>query len=152
MGSGCGGDVKSVALGGDLAHAFSFQDETVGVVDEAVEDGVGERRIADDIVPVFDRDLAGDDGGGAAVAIVDDFEQVAALVGGHRREPPVIEDEQLDAGEAGEETAVAAVAAGECERLEQPRQAGSRGPSDRRDRPCGRAHKRSNFCRHRLGR
>ena len=41
MGSACGGDVKPVALGGDLAHAFSFQDEAVGVVDEAVEDGVG---------------------------------------------------------------------------------------------------------------
>ena len=48
MGSGCGGDVKSVAPGGDLAHAFSFQDEAVGVVDEAIEDGVGQRRIADD--------------------------------------------------------------------------------------------------------
>ena len=62
MGSGCGGGVKSVALGGELAHAFPFQDEAVGVVDEAVEDGVGQRRIADDVVPVFDRNLAGDDG------------------------------------------------------------------------------------------
>lgn len=62
MGSGRGGDVKSVALGSDLAHAFSFQDEAVGVVDEAIEDGVGQCRIADDVVPVFDRYLAGDDG------------------------------------------------------------------------------------------
>ena len=37
MGSGRGGDVKFVALGGDLAHAFSFQDEAVGVVGEAGE-------------------------------------------------------------------------------------------------------------------
>ena len=51
MGSACGGGVKSVAPGVDLAHAFSFQDETVGVVDEAVEDGVGQCRIADDVVP-----------------------------------------------------------------------------------------------------
>ena len=49
MGSARGGDVKSVALGGDLAHAFSFQNEAVGVVDEAVEDGVGQRLIADAI-------------------------------------------------------------------------------------------------------
>jgi len=34
-GSARGGDVKSVALGSDLSHAFSFQDEAVGVVDEA---------------------------------------------------------------------------------------------------------------------
>jgi len=122
MGSARGGDVKSVALGGDLSHAFSFQDEAVGVVDEAVEDGVGQRRIADDVVPVFDRNLAGDDGGRAAVAIVDDFEQVAALLGGQRSEPPIIEDEQFDAGDAGEQTTVAAVAAGERQRFEQPRQ------------------------------
>ena len=61
MGSGCGGDVKSVALGGELAHAF-LSGRGGGIVDEAVEDGVGQRRIADDVVPVFDRNLTGDDG------------------------------------------------------------------------------------------
>ncbi len=58
----------------------------------------------------------------AAVAIVDDFEQVAALLGGQRGEPPIVEDEQVDAGDAGQQASVAAVAAGERERLEQPRQ------------------------------
>ena len=72
----------------------------MGVVDEAVEDGVGEGRIADDLVPVLDRHLAGDDGGGAPVAVVDDLEQVAALLAGERREAPIVEDEQLDAGDA----------------------------------------------------
>jgi hypothetical protein len=32
----------------------------LGVVDEAVEDGVGESRIADHLVPLVDGDLAGD--------------------------------------------------------------------------------------------
>ena len=78
MGSGCGCDVKSVALGGELTHAFSFQNEAVGIVDEAIEDGIGQCRIADDVVPVFDRNLAGDDGRRAAMAIVDDFEPIAS--------------------------------------------------------------------------
>ena len=47
-----------------------------GVVEEAVEDGV-----SDDIVPVLDGDLGGEDGPTAGVAVVEDFEQlVAALV------------------------------------------------------------------------
>ena len=34
----------------------------MGVVDEAVEDGVGIGRVADYLVPFVDRDLAGQDG------------------------------------------------------------------------------------------
>ena len=40
-----------------------------------------------------------------------------------RGEPPVVEDEQLDAGQAGEQTPVTAIAAGKRQRFEQPRQA-----------------------------
>ena len=39
----------------------------MGVVDDAVEDGIGERGIADDVVPAVDRDLAGE--GGAAARL-----------------------------------------------------------------------------------
>jgi hypothetical protein len=34
--------VKIGASGGDLSHAVSLESEAVGVVDEAVEDGVGD--------------------------------------------------------------------------------------------------------------
>ena len=51
-------------------------------VDQAVEHGVGNGRIADVLVPMRDRQLAGDHGGGAAVAVVDDLQQVTPLVGG----------------------------------------------------------------------
>lgn len=44
------------------AHAFSGQGEAVGVVNQAVEDGVGEGWVADGLVPLVDRQLAGDDG------------------------------------------------------------------------------------------
>ena len=69
----------------------------MGVVDEAVEEGIDDGGIGDDLVPVLDRHLAGDDGGSALVAIVDDFEEIATLLAGERGEPPVvIEDEQVD--------------------------------------------------------
>jgi hypothetical protein len=51
----------------------------VGVVDEAVEDGVGEGGVAEDVVPVVEGELAGDERGAFAVAIVEHFEEVATL-------------------------------------------------------------------------
>jgi hypothetical protein len=59
----------------------------MGVVDEAVENGVGIGRVADDGVPVFDGELAGDDGGSAAVAFLEDFEKVVAGLGVEGLEP-----------------------------------------------------------------
>jgi hypothetical protein len=35
------------------------------------------RRLADDVVPMFDGDLAGNDGRGATVAIIENLQQVA---------------------------------------------------------------------------
>jgi hypothetical protein len=73
-----------------------FECEAVGVVDEAIEDGVGDGGVGDDLVPVLDRYLAGDDGRSALVAIVDDFEEIATLLAGERGEAPIVEDEQVD--------------------------------------------------------
>ena len=71
----------------------------MGVVDEAVEDGVGEGRLTDEIVPAVDRELAGDQGGGATVAIVDDLQQIATRVGVQGCQAPIVENEQLDPAE-----------------------------------------------------
>ena len=48
----------------------------MGVVHEAVENRVGEGRVADHVVPRVHGELAGDDGCLATVAVVDDLEQV----------------------------------------------------------------------------
>jgi hypothetical protein len=77
--------VKPIALCGGLPKAFSLQVETVGVVNEAVEDRVGERRICDHVVPVLDGDLAGDDRRSTSMAVVDNLKQVASLLSRHRR-------------------------------------------------------------------
>ena len=60
-----------------LSHAFSGELKAVSVVNEAVQDGVAEGWVADNVVPMLDGDLAGDDGGGATVAIVEDLQKVA---------------------------------------------------------------------------
>jgi hypothetical protein len=38
----------------------------MGIVDEAIEDGVGVGRVADDLMPFVDGDLTGEDGRAAA--------------------------------------------------------------------------------------
>ena len=59
----------------------------MGVVDQAVEDGVGDGGIADDLVPTIDRELAGDDDRAGLIAVFDDLQQIAALLGVEPREP-----------------------------------------------------------------
>ena len=73
----------------------------MGVVNEAVEDGVSDGGIGDDLVPMLDRHVAGDDGRSALMAIVDDFEEIATLLACKRGEAPDVEDEQVPAEAAG---------------------------------------------------
>ena len=68
-------------------------DDSVAVMHQAVEDGVGEGGIADDIVPVF---------------------------GVQGRESPVIEHRQIGLDEAAHELVETAVGMGEAKFLEQP--------------------------------
>jgi len=87
----------------------------MGVVNEAVEDGIGISRVADEGVPFVDRDLAGEDGRAAPVAFLEDLVEVTTGTGVERFEAPIVEDEELDAGEAAQDAGIAAIAAGECE-------------------------------------
>src|SRR6516164_3718029 len=95
----------------------------MGVVNDAVEDGVGERRFPDQVVPTVDRDLASDQRGAAAVAVLDDFEHVVALLRSEWLEAPIIEDQQLYAAEGAHQTRISPVAAGERQIAEHPRHA-----------------------------
>src|SRR6266849_9975641 len=82
-----------------LAQTVALELHTMGIVDDPVEDGVGKGRLADQVVPAVDRDLAGDKRGAAAVAVFDDFQHVMALLGPKGLETPIVEDQQLDAAE-----------------------------------------------------
>ena len=71
----------------------------MGVVEESVQDGVAEGGIADDLVPVLDGDLAGEQRAPAGVAVVEDLEEVVPCLSGERSEPPVVEDKEPGPGE-----------------------------------------------------
>jgi hypothetical protein len=91
----------------------------MGVVDEAVEDGVGIGRVADHLVPFVDGDLAGEDGRAMAVAFFEDLIEVAAGAGVEGVETPVVKDEELSAVEAAHDAGIAAVTACQGEIGEQ---------------------------------
>src|SRR5260370_23744092 len=111
---------SGLGRGGELsAQRIALEFEAMGVVDDAVEDGVGDGRLAGGLVPSVDRDLAGGEGCAAAVALLDDLQEIAALVGPERFEPPVVEDEQPHLAEPLHQPWIATVAAGECEVGEQ---------------------------------
>jgi hypothetical protein len=83
------------AAGGPAAHGFPLELDAIGVVDEAVEDGVAEGRVGDPLVPGEHRQLAGDDGCGAAVAVVDDLQQVMPPLGRQRCQAPIVQQQHL---------------------------------------------------------
>ena len=88
---------------------------------EAVADRIGEGRLAEIVVPLGRRQLAGDDGRTGVVAILQDLEEVATLGILDRGEPPVIDDEDIEAGELGEQADVGAVGPGQGKLVEETR-------------------------------
>ncbi len=94
-----------------LAQAFALEFDPVRVVDDPIQDGIGQRRIADDLVPAVDRHLAGDDQRAGVVAVLDDFQQIALLLGQQRLGPPIVQDQQLHAAQRPHHPGVTAVTA-----------------------------------------
>ena len=82
-----------------FSHGASVEFELEGVVDEAVEDGVGEQ-----FMPLSQGELVGDEGGARGGAV---FEEFAAVRGVELGESEVVEDEEVGFGEGGEELGVA---------------------------------------------
>jgi hypothetical protein len=108
-----------LVVGARASQAVAGEIDPVRVVDDAIENGVGVSRVADQFVPFVDRDLAGDDRRSPAVAFFEDFEEVVAGGGIERRKPPIIEDEKLHTAERPQQARITAIAAREREIGEQ---------------------------------
>ena len=86
-------------------------------------DGVGGGRITDHLVPLPDGDLTGDERRAAAVAVLEDLQEVDAPGLGEDRGAPVVEDQQIDAGQrlreliAASEVLVVVSREGRCARI-----------------------------------
>lgn len=92
-------------------------------MDEPIEDGVAKRGVADELVPVVDRHLAGDERGAPSAAIFDHFEQITALAIAEWSQAPIIEDEQVGLRELLEQASVRAIAPRRRQLAEETRHA-----------------------------
>ena len=84
-------------------------------MDQAVEDGIGQRWIADGGMPVRYRQLAGDEGRAAAMPVIDDFQQITPAFVGQRRQPPVINDQDVGSRHLGQGLGITAIVPAECQ-------------------------------------
>jgi hypothetical protein len=95
------------------AQALSSEFDAMGVVNEAVEDGVGVSGVADHVMPCGQGKLRGDDRGPAAVSLLEDFEEVMTGAGFEGLEAEVVEDKEIGPAEGLDETRMPAVASSE---------------------------------------
>src|SRR6202795_3210172 len=101
------------------AQALAGEIDPVRIMDEAIKDRVGVRRIAYDFVPALHGELRGDDGRPAAVSFLEDFENVVTGGGVERLQSPIVEDEQIGAPERAQDARMASVAARQGEVFEE---------------------------------
>ena len=79
-----------------LAHGVgALDDDGVGIVDDAVADGVSQSGLTDFLMPATDVELGTENGGSLFVSSLGDFEEVAGLAVLERIEQPFVENQQL---------------------------------------------------------
>jgi hypothetical protein len=88
---------------------FALKIQIVGVVDNAIQDSIAECRVRETHKPICHGDLSSDQGGDAAITIVEDLEQILGMRSSNGVAHSVIQDEQVEFGEAGEQGGVGTV-------------------------------------------
>ena len=81
-----------MSRGFSFSHGFSLECDGVSVVDESVENGVGQGGVSDGFVPVFDGYLGGDEGGGAVVSVFGNLEEISSFFIRQEGRSPVVND------------------------------------------------------------
>ena len=107
--------------GCSFSHGFSLECDDVGVVDESVQNGVGQGVVTDGFVPVFDGHLCGDKGGRPVIAVFHNLEEVFSFFIRQERSSPVVDDDEVCAQQGAQYAFVAAGGSGDGQFLEEPR-------------------------------
>jgi hypothetical protein len=68
------------------SHGIAFKVDSVSVVNEPVQDSVGNGGITDSFMPFFHWQLTGNESGPGAVSVFNDFEEVSYFSVGHGRQ------------------------------------------------------------------
>lgn len=67
----------------------------MGVVDEAIHNGIGNGWVSDIFVPVLHGQLTGNEGGGMSVSVLNDFQKIPPLGVSHRSQSQVIDHQEM---------------------------------------------------------
>src|SRR5579863_10706298 len=115
------GRCRQPGCGGALAAAVgvAFDDELVAGGGEPVDGGLGQQRVGHERQPFAGVAVGRDHGGGFAVAFGDDLVEVGGLGRGEGLERKIVDDEQLDGGQAAVLVVQGVVQAGGGQALEQ---------------------------------
>ena len=106
-----------------FAHGFGeSQLDAVRVVNEPIEDGVGDATAAEILVPVADRQLRGDDRGPDAVSLFKGFQEILLFTIAQAGKTKIIEDEDGGFRQTLQEPIIGAVGARLHEEIQQCRQ------------------------------
>ena len=106
-----------------FASGLALELNADGLMDDAIQDGVGVSGIAYSGVPAVDRDLSGQNDGAAIMPIVDDLHEIAALRGGQICHGPVVQDQEIDLDHLAHQAAHPIAEPGDGKVIKQPRQA-----------------------------
>jgi hypothetical protein len=93
-----------------FSEALAVEVDAVSVVNNAIEDSVGERWISDDFEPAVHRDLACDEDRAAVVAVLDDLEQIAATIGVKHFGPKIIDYQEWSPRQRAHHFGIASIA------------------------------------------
>jgi len=85
----------------------------MGVMDQPVEDGIGDGGVANLFMPVLHGELTGDDGGGMTVSFLNDLQEVSSFGVGHGGEAEIINHQDMGIGELVDHFAVASISLGQ---------------------------------------
>jgi hypothetical protein len=88
---------------------------------QSVKDGIGQSGIVNRRMPVFHRELTGDNSRASPVTVFKEFEDVSSVLIIEGSEPPIIENEEGGLGERGHEFRISPIALGNGEFLEEAR-------------------------------
>ena len=105
--------------GGTLSHCFAFEVDLVRAVHQAIQNGVGECRVADIVVPVLDGKLTGDQRCASSDTVIEEFEQISALACTDGRNREVVDYEQAHLGDGGQPFMEAAIGMAEGKLFEE---------------------------------
>ena len=114
----------SVSFGGlDPPSGMSGEFDLVGVVDEPIQNSVGDCWVSDPLVPLGNGQLAGDHRRDPCVPIFNHLQEIVPMGLLERGEAPVVEKENVGLGQPCEELGVRSLRSGELESIEQARNA-----------------------------